>query len=371
MSDHNQKHLLLAYALQVGLTQRDLVSYGPKALEISLEEWIVSSSIKEERKENIRVNIANISIQIVEDAIAKWCIILLREDDDYPQSLTSLSHPPELLWARGNTDLLNTPSIAIVGSRKPTQYTQRSLDMIIPRLVEAGYTIISWGALGADTMAHEVALKYDGHTIAVFGTGIDRSYPASNRALFTRMIESGSLIISQFPLGTQWIAYNFPIRNEIVAGLSLGLLVTEAAEESGSLITANLALESNKEVFALPGFIDHSGSSGANRLIQKWHAKLIVNADDILVEIERDRGSAASSINTKTSSNKKISSVQSKRDHLSDIHKSIYDAISAWAVHIDTISRETNIDISSLFAYIAELEIAWIITQWPWWYVLS
>ena len=371
MSDHNQKHLLLAYALQVGLTQRDLVSYGPKVLEISLEEWVVPSSIKEERKENIRANIANISIQIVEDAIAKWCIILLREDDDYPQSLTSLSHPPELLWARGNTDLLNTPSIAIVGSRKPTQYTQRSLDTIIPRLVEAGYTIISWGALGADTMAHEVALKYDGHTIAVFGTGIDRSYPASNRALFTRMIENESLIISQFPLGTQWIAYNFPIRNEIVAGLSLGLLVTEAAEESGSLITANLALESNKEVFALPGFIDHSGSSGANRLIQKWHAKLVVNADDILVEIERDRGSAASSINTKTSSNKKISSVQSKRDHLSDIHKSIYDAISAWAVHIDTISRETNIDISSLFAYIAELEIAGIITQWPWWYVLS
>lgn len=371
MIDHTTKHLLLAYALQVGLTQRDLVSYGPKALEMSLEEWIASSVIKEERKENIRANMMTISIQMIEDVVTKWYIILLRDDEEYPRSLASLSHPPELLWARGNTSLLNTPSIAIVGSRKPTQYTQRSLDAIIPSLVESGYTIISWGALGADTIAHEVALKCGWSTIAVFGTWIDRSYPASNKSLFTRIIESGSLIISQFPLGTQWIAYNFPIRNEIVAGLSLGLLVTEAAEESGSLITANLALESNKEVFALPGFIDHSGSSGANRLIQKWHAKLVVNADDILMEIERDRGSVISSINMRIPSNKKNSSAQSKRENLSDIHKSIYDAISAGAVHIDTISRETNVDISSLFAHIAELEIAWIITQWPWWYVLS
>lgn len=371
MPDHTHKHLLIAYALQVGLTQRDLISYGPQALGVSLDEWIISSTIKEERKENIRASITKTSIHMIEDAIAKWCIILLREDDNYPQSLASLSHPPELLWARGNIDLLNTPSIAIVGSRKPTQYTQRSLDVMIPRLVEAGYTIISWGALGADTIAHEVTLQSGWSTIAVFGTGIDRSYPASNRALFTRMLESGSLIISQFSLGTQWVAYNFPIRNEIVAGLSLWLLVTEAAEESGSLITANLALESNKEVFALPGFIDHSGSSGANRLIQKWHAKLVVNADDILVEIERDRGSTVSSINTRTPSNKKVSSIGGKRDHLSDVHKSIYDAISAGAVHIDTIARETNIDISSLFASIAELEITGIITQWPWWYVLS
>lgn len=371
MSDHTQKHLLIAYALQVGLTQRDLVSYALVALETPLEAWLVSSSMKEERKENIRENSAKTSMQVIEDVVEKGYLILLRWDDAYPQSLASLSHPPEMLWARGNVSLLNTPSIAIVGSRKPTQYTQRSLDIIIPNLVDAGYTIVSGGALGADTIAHEVALKCGWSTIAVFGTGIDRSYPASNRALFTRILESGSLIISQFPLGTQGIAYNFPIRNEIVAWLSLGLLVTEAAEESWSLITANLALESNKEVFALPWFIDHSGSSGANRLIQKWHAKLILNAEDILVEIERERGIMKPTAKWGVSWNKKTNSLQSKRENLSEIHRWIYDAISAGAVHMDMISQETNIDISSLFAHMAELEIAGIITQWPWWYVLS
>jgi DNA processing protein len=143
MLDSNRRHLLLAYALQVGLTQRDLIIYSPKSLQISLDEWVMSSAMKEERRENIRASIANTPMQIIEDAVEKGYKILLREDSDYPQSLVSLSQPPELLWARGNIRLLNTPSIAIVGSRKPTQYTQRSLERIIPQLVESGYTIVS------------------------------------------------------------------------------------------------------------------------------------------------------------------------------------------------------------------------------------
>lgn len=205
-------------------------------------------------------------------------------DENYPRLLKEIYAPPAMLYLRGH--LLNKePCLAIVGTRKISDYGRRITPDLARDLADAGLTIVSGLAKGIDTLAHQAVLKSSGRTIAVLGSGLDREsiYPKVNQELAEQIIQQGA-IISEFPLGSQPLAQNFPQRNRIIAGLSLGILVIEAPERSGALITANDALEQNRDIFAVPGPIWAENSLGPHSLI-KMGAKLVNQAEDVLNEL--------------------------------------------------------------------------------------
>jgi DNA processing protein len=210
--------------------------------------------------------------------------IVTLADSEYPKKLLEINNPPAVLYAIGHLHWLNHPSIAMVGSRSATPQGEKNAENFAQSLCELGLCVVSGMALGIDGAAHRGALKANGATIAVVGTGLDIVYPARHRDLAHKITERG-LIISEFPLGTPSKAQNFPRRNRLISGLSLGCLVVEANIDSGSLITARLATEQGREVFAIPGSIHSPVAKGCHRLI-KQGAKLVENTLDILEEIK-------------------------------------------------------------------------------------
>lgn len=204
-------------------------------------------------------------------------------DPDYPRQLKEISDPPPVLFVRGNPKLLSLPQIAMVGSRNPSSLGIETATSFARTLAQHGFVITSGLALGIDAASHRGALKASGYTIAVAGTGLDRVYPARHKELATEIVQTGAMI-SEFPPGTTAKANHFPRRNRIISGLCLGLLVVEAAKQSGSLITARLALEQNREVFAIPGSIHNPLARGCNALIREG-AKLVETTQDILDEL--------------------------------------------------------------------------------------
>lgn len=209
--------------------------------------------------------------------------LLTLEDDDYPALLREIPDPPPVLYGRGRRELLDRPALAIVGSRNATPQGQANAEAFAEALSSAGLTIVSGLALGIDTNAHRGGLKEEGSTIAVVGTGLDRVYPASNKHLAHEIAGKG-LLLSEFNLGSPSAAGHFPKRNRVISGLCRGVLVAEAAPDSGSLITARLGLEQGREVFAIPGSIHSPQSRGCHQLI-KQGAKLVETALDILDEL--------------------------------------------------------------------------------------
>ena len=211
------------------------------------------------------------------------CHLVSVLDSDYPPMLREIPDPPPLLYVRGNPALLSLPQLAIVGSRNPTPAGNENAKAFARSLVTGGLTVTSGFALGIDAAAHAGAIGAGGATIAVVGTGVDRVYPASNHKLAHQVAQTGA-IVSEFPLGTPPLRENFPRRNRIISGLSLGTLVVEAALRSGSLITARLAIDQGREVFAIPGSIHSPLSKGCHRLIRQG-AKLVETANDIIEEL--------------------------------------------------------------------------------------
>ncbi len=286
-----------SYLHFLGCTHRDLFAIFADATlrrTIESETWenpgrilsLVFQKIPltDERKAKIHSGSLNETFSVYRTKIEDTDIrILLYSDMDFPQELHNIPNPPFLLYVRGNI-VSEGINIGMVGSRQATPYGEQIVKSFIPKLVRAGISIVSGGALGIDGLSHETALQYQGHTIVVLGSGIDRPYPRSHEPLFERVIRSGGAVVSQFPIGMEAAPYTFPQRNEIIAGLSRGLIVVEAKEKSGSLITAQLALEMGKDVFAIPSDISRRNSLGANRLIQNASAKLLLSPDDILNE---------------------------------------------------------------------------------------
>ena len=237
------------------------------------------------------------------EAALQWeqqpgCRLMLSCDSDYPAMLAEGITAPPVLFLRGNPEWLHKPSIAIVGSRHATPQAMRISHDFGQALSEYGITVISGMAAGIDTAAHQGALKGKAGTIAVWGTGIDRIYPAGNRALAHQIAEQG-LIVSEFPLDTRPLAGNFPRRNRIIAAQSQAVLVVEAALESGSLITARLAGEMGRDVMAIPGSIDNPHAKGCHKLIKEG-AKLVENLMDIVDELSYPNHIAPSSLKPKT-----------------------------------------------------------------------
>ena len=208
------------------------------------------------------------------------------EDESYPKQLKNIYNPPLKLYVLGNKEILKQKGVAIVGSRKATEYGKKVALQVSVKLSESGINIISGLALGIDTCAHLGAIqeKCKGKTIAVLGGGLDEIYPRQNIMLAKQIIKSGGCIVSEYPIGTKPERLNFPQRNRIISGLSKGVLVVEASEKSGALITADYALEQGREVFAVPGNILSYTSIGTNNLI-KQGAKLVTNYIDILEEM--------------------------------------------------------------------------------------
>ena len=211
--------------------------------------------------------------------------IITLADENYPKILLNISDPPTIIYARGNIELLNHQGLAVVGSRNATPQGLLNAENFCQVIANFGLPIISGLALGIDSAAHKGALKTaNGATLAVIGTGINRMYPASNKNLALQILEQNGLIITEFPLNTSPSPENFPRRNRLISGLSLGILVVEATIDSGSLITAKLAAEQGREVFAIPGSIHSPLSKGCHKLIRQG-AKLVETANDILEEL--------------------------------------------------------------------------------------
>lgn len=263
--------------------------------------------------------------------------ILTLADAAYPQALLDIADPPILLYAKGRIDLLARPSVAVVGSRNATAQGVSNAGKFSETLSEAGLTIVSGMALGIDTAAHQGALRGNGSTVAVIGTGADIVYPARNHALAHQIAESGC-ILSEYMLGTPAIPSNFPRRNRIISGLSKGVLVIEAAAQSGSLITARMAGEQGRDVFAIPGSIHSPLSKGCHLLI-KQGAKLVDSAQDILDEISyRAKAHAPASTQPVPDS-------------------PILAAMGFDPVDLDTLAQRCGFDIASLHAELLTLEL--------------
>lgn len=259
--------------------------------------------------------------------------LLTLSDDAYPLSLLQMPDPPPLLYVKG--EIPEAPALAIVGSRKATFYGLGAAEQLANSLAAQGITIISGLARGIDTAAHKGALK-SGKTVAVLGCGLDIYYPPENKALYQLISERGGLI-SEFPLGTKPDRVNFPRRNRIISGLANGVLLVEAAEKSGSLITADYALEQGKEVFAVPGMITSRQSCGTNRLIQEG-AKLVQRADDILTELGIKK------------------SVKEDKVSLSSEEKLILSMLLEEAKSIEELTEETNLTLPQVYKIMADLE---------------
>lgn len=272
-------------------------------------------------------------------------------DARYPQALLQTADPPLLLYVQGDATLLNSPCLAIVGSRNPTPQGAENARAFAEHLGRAGLTIVSGLALGIDGAAHSGALAGGARTIAVVGTGLDRVYPRAHRELAHRIAERG-LIVSEFNLGTEPLAANFPQRNRIIAGLSLGTLVVEAALESGSLITARHSLESGRDVFAIPGSIHSPQSRGCHALI-KQGAKLVDDARDVLEEL-RWAPSVSSAAPTASAG----SVVAAPPDAL-------LGAMGYEPVEMDQLQARTGWPTAQLSARLLELELAGHVSRLP------
>ena len=317
------------------------------------------------------------------EAALQWemqdgCRLLLLQDDDFPEMLTQGITAPPVLFLRGNAELLHTPSAAIVGSRHATPQAMRIAKDFGRALSEKGIPVVSGMASGIDTAAHQGALQADGGTIAVWGTGIDRIYPPSNKNLAYEIAEKG-LIVSEFPLDTRPFAGNFPRRNRLIAALSQLTLVVEAALESGSLITAKLAAEMGREVMAVPGSIDNPHSKGCHKLI-KDGAKLVECLDDILHECPQllqntpvPSYSINKTVKPKNDQTKRlqpktiVDEPQRPSENLpaAPSTSALLEAMGYDPIHPDILAQQTNMAAADVYAQLLEYELDGIVAALP------
>jgi DNA processing protein len=283
--------------------------------------------------------------------------LLTRQDPRYPPLLATIHDPPPLLFLHGDPETLQLPQLAIVGSRNPSRFGQETAADFARHLVTAGLTITSGLAIGIDGQAHSGALAAGGKTIAVTGTGLDRVYPASQRELSHRIAESGALL-SEFPTGTPPLAGNFPRRNRIISGLSVGTLVVEAAQRSGSLITARLALEQGREVFAIPGSIHNPLARGCHALIRQG-AKLVETANDILEEL----GSLLGTLHEEPSAPTVIAS--QKCTELDSDYQQLLDCVEFDPITADQLIAESGLTAEAVSSMLLLLELEGYISSAP------
>jgi len=273
-------------------------------------------------------------------------------DKEYPELLRRIYDPPALIYVYGRFLPEDRQAIAIVGTRLPSLYGQQLAECFSQDLSRLGLIIVSGLARGVDTIAHVSTLKSGGRTIAVIGSGLDVPYPPENKKLMEQIAESG-VVVSEFPMGAKPDATNFPRRNRIISGLSLGTLVVESAEDGGAMITASTALDQDREVFAIPGNINEKRSQGPHKLIQEGRAKLVQNVDDILAELPVKLGKR----NAKKEERPPI--------QLTIFEQKVYDLLGDEPVHIDDIAEASDNLTSDVLVTLLSLEFKGLIKQLP------
>ncbi len=277
--------------------------------------------------------------------------IITFENTDYPENLKNIPGLPIVLYVKGKLIPQDNLAIGIVGSRQATFYGLSAAEKFSAELVVAGFTIVSGMARGIDTAAHRGALKAGGRTIAVIGSGFNHIYPPENKEFSEEISRSGA-VISEFPVNEKPLKENFPRRNRVISGLSLGLLVSEAAKNSGALITADFALEQGREVFAIPGKIDSHASFGTNELI-KQGAKLVSGAQDILEEFNL----AATPLPKE--------SPLLKYDMHNEKENKLYELITRQAIPLDELIEKSSMDVAQISGILLSLQIRKLIKQLP------
>jgi DNA processing protein len=300
--------------------------------------------------------------------------ILLLDDGVYPSPLREIYDPPIVLYVKGDwSDCLDRPCIGVVGSRRCSTYGQNAAIMLARDLAQRGVTVVSGFARGIDAAAHRGALEAGGRTVAILGTGIDEVYPRDHKKLAAEILERGGALVSQFPLGTPPVSENFPYRNRIISGLSLGVVVVEAAENSGSLITARLAMEQNREVFAVPGNITSRNSFGTNYLIKGAGAKLVQQWQDIAAELPPQVAATLlppSLAEQKLGERKKDVSMSDRLslvpEGLSPAEHSVFKLLTPdTPAHVDWLFDKSELPISELTAALLSLEIRELVRALP------
>jgi DNA processing protein len=288
------------------------------------------------------------------------CSLLNWTEPEYPQTLLQIYDPPVLLYVRGDPQILNLPSLSIVGTRRPTLYGTQMAQRLGRELAARGLVVISGMARGIDAIGHQGAMDAHGRAVGVLGTGIDVCYPKENKKLYEKVLERG-VILSEFPLRTHPAPENFPVRNRIVAGMPLGVVVVEGAQYSGSLITARLAMEFGREVFGVPGNVTQPVSFAPNQLI-KQGAKLVTNAEDVIEELPTPVRAALVQAEKPEAEQRNLLAAAA----LQGAEKKLYELLNAEApVHIDDIVERSSLNSSQVLATLFDLEMKGIIRQLP------
>lgn len=276
-------------------------------------------------------------------------------DESYPARLRTIADAPPFLYIKGDLRPADDRAVAIVGSRSASDYGRRVARDLARGLAALGFTVVSGMARGIDGMAHEAALSAGGRTLAVLGSGVDRAYPPEHEALYQRIGENGA-VISELPIGTRPAAFNFPARNRLISGLSLGVVVVEATEKSGSLITASLAVEQGREVFAVPGEVGSSRSRGAHRLIRQG-AKLVETVNDIIEEIEPQ---LSQRLGAATAAPRRELPAQADGDA-----RAVFALLQDQALHIDDVIERSRLSPSKVSEVLLNLELQGFLQQLP------
>lgn len=348
-------HLLGLYTIPgIGSQRmRSLVGHfgtAEKVLKADSDELVQIDGIDEKTAHDIKTKV---DFHFVDDQFNRMknqdVQIVTFWNDEYPEILKTIYDPPIILYVKGNIPK-NPDMIGMVGTRMSTRYGNDVAERMAGEMAYHEIVVVSGMARGIDTHVHWGAIKNGGVTIAVLGCGVDRVYPPENLRLYKKIITSGA-VISEFPMNTEPMAGNFPRRNRIISGLSLGTIVVEAGERSGALITGFIALEQGREVFAIPGDIRSSKSRGPHRLIKEG-AKLAENIEDIFNEIPR--------WHAKTGEARKPTV---DMDALNPLEKSLWEALSHEPCHIDRISKELNLNTSEVLAGLLSLELKNYIKQ--------
>jgi DNA processing protein len=271
----------------------------------------------------------------------------------YPARLRSIADPPPCLYVKGEIRQEDDKAVAVIGTRSASHYGRRVARDLCRGLASLGFTVVSGMARGIDGVAHDAALNSGGRTIAVLGSGVDRAYPPEHQKLYHRISEQGA-VISELPLGAPPLAFNFPARNRLISGLSAGVVVVEATEKSGSLITAAVALEQGREVFAVPGEVGSSRSRGGHRLIRQG-AKLVENVDDILEEIAPQL----------VASNRQSAALRTLPVDAQPETRKIFDLLQERSLHIDEVIEASGFSTSRVSQILLELELQGFLRQLP------
>ncbi len=296
---------------------------------------------------------------IIAETEKRGARIITMADAEYPPMLKQIYDPPVLLWVKGNPEALSLPGVAVVGTRNTSAYGRNMAKKFTGELADQGLCIFSGLAYGIDAIAHKTALEHNVPTVAVLGSGIDNLYPQKHAGLANQMIESGGAVITEFPLGTNPDAVNFPVRNRIVSGMSLGVLVVESGIKGGSMITADLGLDQNREVFAIPHPLGNPSGTGCNYLIKRGAAKLVQTVDDILEELPVEH----------SVSKEKAERIQEQQKpawrelDLDEISAKICEILEKQAYQVDDLSEQVGINTSQLLVALLQLEMEGVVKQ--------